>query len=80
MPPLTVNVPNTGRVPTTLLEVAARNGFVVGPTYPTPQAALTAWLRAHLRELYRQHDRPATRGQAFTDAEAAIDSAANTIT
>jgi len=77
---LSVTIPNTGRVPTVLLDVAARAGFPVGPTYPTPQAALAAWLQAHLRELYRQQARPGAREQAHTDAEVRINTDANTIT
>lgn len=77
---LTVTIPTSGRVPTVLLDVAARDGFAVGPTYQNAQEALTAWLRAHLREIYRQQAQAAAHEQATTDAEAAIDTQANTIT
>jgi len=80
MPNLTVTVPNTGRVPAILLDVAAREGFAVGATYPTAADALQAWLRGRVRGIYREQASAAAREQALTDAEAAIETAANTIT
>ena len=80
MPTLTVTVPNTGRVPNVLLEVAAREGFVVGATYPTAADALQAWLRGRVRGIYREQASAAAREQALVDAEAAIETAAATIT
>jgi hypothetical protein len=80
MATLTVTVPNTGRVPNVLLEVAAREGFVVGATYPTAADALQAWLRGRVRGIYREQASAAAREQALVDAEAAIETAAATIT
>ena len=80
MPALTVTIPNSGRVPAVLVDVAARDGFVIGATYPTAADALQAWLRGRVRGIYREQARAAAREQALTDAEAAIETAAALIT
>ena len=80
MATLTVTIPNTGRVPGVLLDVAAREGFAVGATFPTPAEALQAWLRSRVRGIYRDQARASAREQALADAETAIDSTAGTIT
>ena len=79
MATLTIAIPNAGRVPAVLLDVAAREGFAVGATYPTPAEALQAWLRSRVRGIYREQARVAAREQALSDAEAAIETAAATI-
>src|SRR5439155_14921278 len=79
MATLTITVPNAGRVPAVLLDVAAREGFSVGATYVTPADALQAWLRGRLPGIYREQARAAAREQALSDAEATIETAAATI-
>ena len=79
MATLTITVPNAGRVPAVLLDVAAREGFIVGATYLTPADALQAWLRNRVRGIYREQARASAREQALSDAEAAIETAVATI-
>ena len=76
---LALTVPNAGRVPAVLLDVAAREGFAVGATYPTPTEALQAWLRSRVRGIYREQARVSAREQALSDADATIETAAATI-
>jgi hypothetical protein len=80
MPTLSVTIPNAGRVPAVLLDVAAKEGFAIGATYPTAADALQAWLRGRIRGIYREQASAAAREQALTDAEAVIETTTATIT